>query len=395
MPDVPGVRLAVGAAGIRYRDRDDLLLVAMDDGTAAAGVLTQSSTAAAPVLWCRRLLQDGRARGLLVNSGNANAFNGVAGEQAVTRIAAAAAEVLACRPSQVFMASTGVIGEPLPDAKVIVTLADLGDGVGQASWEAAAQATTTTDTFPKGASRTATIDGITVTVNGIAKGSGMIAPDMATMLAFVFTDAAIDADALQALLTRGNARSFNCITVDGDTSTSDTLLAFATGAAGHAPVEDADDPRAAEFVAALDAVLLDLAHQVVRDGEGAQKFITVTVTGAEDDRAARAIAFAIANSPLVKTAIAGADANWGRIVMAVGKAGEQASRDRLTIRIGGVPVAAGGGAVAGYDEGPVAAHMQGREIDLAVDVGIGEGQATVWTCDLTHGYIDINASYRS
>jgi len=395
MPPVAGVRLATHACGLRYKGRDDVLLVELAEGTAVAGSLTRSTTAAAPVLWCRKALMGGEARALVVNAGNANAFTGGAGEHAVEQTVEGACVVLGCRPNQVFVASTGVIGEPLPFEKIAAAFAELHLSLAENVWEAAARAISTTDTFPKGCARRASIDGTPVAISGIAKGSGMIAPDMATMLAFVFTDAAIAPGALQVLLSAAVDRSFNCITVDGDTSTSDTLLLFATGASGHPPIIDAGDPRLNDFRAKLDEVLLDLAHQVVRDGEGATKFVTVAVTGAESDAAARHIGLSVANSPLVKTAIAGEDANWGRIVMAVGKSGEKADRERISIRIGGVPVAEVGAAVPAYDETPVAAHMKGTDVEIAVDVGVGEGRATVWTCDLTHGYIDINADYRS
>ncbi|MCH7937880.1 MAG: bifunctional glutamate N-acetyltransferase/amino-acid acetyltransferase ArgJ, partial [Proteobacteria bacterium] len=310
---------------------------------------------------------------------------------------AATARDFRCRENEVFIASTGVIGEPLPDARLIGALAALKRDLAPESWPAAARAIMTTDTFPKGATRQAEIGGRTVTLNGIAKGSGMIAPDMATMLAFVFTDAALPADVLQALLAGSVDKSFNCITVDSDTSTSDTVLLFATGQGGdHRPITDAEDGGLDDFKAKLADLMVDLAHQVVRDGEGATKFITVTVAGAETDPAAKRIAFAIANSPLVKTAVAGEDANWGRIVMAVGKAGETIDPEKLEITIGGVPVAKAGGAVPGYDETPVAEHMKGQEVNISINAGTGGGgRATVWTCDLTHGYIDINADYRS
>ena len=395
MPPVAGVRLATHACELRYRGRDDVLLVELAAGTTAAGVLTLSTTASAPVLWCRKALTGGEARGLVVNAGNANAFTGGAGEKAVERTVEGACAVLGCRPNQVFVASTGVIGEPLPAEKITAAFGDLSRKLGTATWEAAARAISTTDTFPKGSARRATIDGTPVAISGIAKGSGMIAPNMATMLGFVFTDAAIAPKALQAVLSSAVDRSFNCITVDGDTSTSDTLLLFATGARRHGPIVDPGDPRLDDFRAKLDEVTLDLAHQVVRDGEGAHKFVAITVSGAESEAAARRIGLSIANSPLVKTAIAGEDANWGRIVMAVGKSGEKADRERISIRIGGYPVAEIGAAVPGYDETPVAAHMKGTDIDIAVDVGIGKGRATVWTCDLTHEYININADYRS
>ncbi len=396
MPPVAGVRLATCAAGVRYAGRADLVLVELAPGTSVAGVFTRSKTAAAPVLWCRAALTRGRARGLVVNAGNANAFTGKAGEATVRRTAEAAAGLLGAATSEVFVAATGVIGERVADAKILAALPGLHGALDGSAWRAAAQAITTTDTYPKGATRQATIDGATVTVNGFAKGSGMIAPDMATMLAFVFTDARVPSPVLQRMLVRANGRSFNAITVDGDTSTSDTLLLFATGRGPrHGPVGRANDRRLRGFRKALDEVLVDLAQQVVRDGEGAQKFVTITVTGAASARAARRVGLAIANSPLVKTAIAGSDANWGRIVMAVGKAGERAMRDKLAIRIGGVVVAENGDVHPDYREEQVAGHMKGREIDIEVDVGVGRGRAVVWTCDLTHGYIDINADYRS
>ena len=402
IPAIAGVRLATGQTGMKYQGRDDVLLAAFAPGTTAAGVFTQSLTASAPVEWCRKALKgnSGEAQGLIVNAGNANAFTGQGGADAVTRTVEAAADALVCRPSRVFAASTGVIGEQLPDQMIRVLLADLNSNLAEGRMEAAARAIMTTDTFPKGATQTTDIGGQAVTIGGIAKGSGMIAPDMATMLAFVFTDAAIPADVLQEILSDVANRTFNCITVDSDTSTSDTLMLFATGAgAEHPIIKSADDPLLSGFKAALFDVCRDLSHQVVRDGEGASKFITITVTGAENNSAARIIALSIANSPLVKTAIAGEDANWGRIVMAVGKAGQRADRDRLKIDIGGVSVAENGCAVDGYDEAPVAKHMQGQAIDIIVDVGIADGDAsgaaTVWTCDLTHGYITINADYRS
>ncbi len=397
MPALPGVRLATAACGIRYQGRHDLLLAELAHATAVAGVLTRSQTPSAPVDWCKRALLGGAAASaLIVNSGNANAFVGKAGIEAVERIVEAAADLFPCRPSTVFVASTGVIGEPLEDAKITAALPGLKEALRDDTWKDAAQAITTTDTFPKGASRAAAIGGAEVVINGIAKGSGMIAPDMATLLAFVFTDAAIPAGVLQDLLAAAAARSFNCITVDGDTSTSDTVLLFATGrGARHEAVDSADDRLLDDFRDKLGQVMLDLAHQVVRDGEGASKFVAIRIEGAADDGAARRIGLAIANSPLVKTAIAGEDANWGRVVMAVGKSGEKTDRDRLAITIGGVPVAADGAAVPGYDEAPVARHMQGAEVRISVGVGVGEGRATVWTCDLGHGYIDINADYRT
>ncbi len=395
LPAIDGVRLAAGACGIRYKGRTDLLLVEMAPETTAAGVFTKSKTASAPVDWCRKALKGGQAQALVVNSGNANAFTGKAGDGSVERTVAAAADVIACRPSKVFVASTGVIGEMLPDEKLTEALPKLKDALDGKSWATAAEAIMTTDTFPKAATRTVDIDGTKVTINGIAKGSGMIAPDMATMLAFVFTDAAIPAPVLQDMLNTGADKSFNSITVDSDTSTSDTLMLFATGAAGNDMFASADAPALDEFRDQLDDLLIDLAQQVVRDGEGASKFISVTVSGAENNMAAKRIALSIANSPLVKTAIAGEDANWGRIVMAVGKAGEKADRDKLSITIGGHLIAEDGLARNDYDEAPVAEHMKGQEIDILADVGIADGRATVWTCDLTHGYITINADYRS
>ncbi len=393
LPEIGGVRVATTNAGIRYKGRDDLLLAELAPGTTIAGALTRSLTASAPVEWCREALAGGRARAIVVNSGNANAFTGRLGRAAVEHTVAAAAAGLGCAEREVFVSSTGVIGEPLPaESTIVEKLPGLVRALAPGAWDAAAGAIMTTDTFPKGASATARIGGETVRIAGIAKGSGMIAPDMATMLAYVFTDAAVPADLLQKLTSRAVGRSFNAITVDSDTSTSDTVLVAATGAAGNPP-PDASMLR--EFGRALEAVCRDLAHQIVRDGEGASKFVEVAVSGATSARAAKRIGLAIANSPLVKTAIAGEDANWGRIVMAVGKAGEKADRDALRIAIGGVEITRGGQVVPDYDETPVALHMQGQEIRIAVDVGVGRGKAVVWTCDLTHGYIDINGSYRS
>jgi glutamate N-acetyltransferase/amino-acid N-acetyltransferase len=396
LPALAGVRLGARACGVRYKGRTDVCLIEFTPGTAIAGVLTRSLCASAPVDWCRKALKGGKARAILVNSGNANAFTGKLGDASVRRTVAAAAGELGCRREEVFVASTGVIGEPLPDERITAALPDLAADLAVDRWAAAAAAIMTTDTFPKLATRTARIGGAEVRINGIAKGSGMIAPDMATMLAFVATDARLPATVLRPLLRAANDRSFNCITVDGDTSTSDTLLLAATGAGPkHPAIAAAGDRRLADFRAKLEDLLVDLACQVARDGEGASKFITLDVSGAASDAAARRIGLAIANSPLVKTAVAGADANWGRIVMAVGKAGERANRDRLKIAIGGVKVAARGQRVPDYDEAPVAAHMKGREIAMSVDVGVGRGRARVWSCDLTHGYIDINADYRS
>lgn len=397
MPGVGGVRLAAGSCGLKKNGESDLMFVDLADGTAVAGVFTQSLTAAAPVQWSRKALKGGQARGLVVNSGGANVFTGPDGMKAAEGTVEAAADQLTCRPSKVFIASTGVIGEPLAFEKITAALPDLKSEFSSTAWEDAATAIMTTDTFAKGATRTADVGGAEVTINGIAKGSGMIHPDMATMLAFVFTDAKIPTEVLQALLADAVDTSFNAITIDSDTSTSDTVLLFATGQGEtHRPVTDPADAGLDDFRDKLGQVMTDLAHQIVRDGEGASKFITVSVSGAETDKAAKAIAFSIATSPLVKTAIAGEDANWGRVVMAVGKAGEKVDADNLTITIGGLPVASQGGAVPGYDEAPVTEHMKGQEITIAVDVGTGgHGEAKVWTCDLTHGYIDINADYRS
>jgi glutamate N-acetyltransferase / amino-acid N-acetyltransferase len=400
LPPVAGVRLAAAEAGIRYRGRTDLVLGELAAGTAVAGVFTSNKCPGAPVDWCRAQMKGGRARGLVVNAGNANVFTGRAGREACAATAAAAGELLGCQPRQVMLASTGVIGEVLPVERLIDALPGLHENLAEDGFEAAARGIMTTDTFPKAATRVAQIGDGSVRITGIAKGSGMIAPDLATMLCFVFTDAKVPADLLQTMLRRGVDRSFNCTTVDSDTSTSDTVLLFATGQAQHERIPARRGGNAAnrmlrDFGAKLDEVLLDLALQVVRDGEGAQKLIRIDVSGATSARSARRIALAVANSPLVKTAVAGEDANWGRIVMAVGKAGEPADRDRLAVAVGGVWMARDGGVVPGYDEAPVVAHMKGREIEIAVDLGLGRGRATAWTCDLTHGYIDINGSYRS
>lgn len=396
LPPLAGVRLATGAAGIRYRDRADTMLAVLAAGTQVAGLFTRSRTASAPVEWCRTQLARKSARALVANSGNANAFTGLAGRETVRAIAGSAAAVLDCQAHEVFVASTGVIGEPLPAERITRILATLAESGAAGGWREAAEAIMTTDTFPKLATARARIDDFRVTINGIAKGSGMIAPDMATLLAFVFTDANLPAAVLQELLNAGAQKSFHAITVDGDTSTSDTLLLFATGkGAPHPSVAKASDRRLADFREKLDGLLLDLALQVVRDGEGAQKVIRIDVTGAESDGSARRIGLSIANSPLVKTAIAGGDANWGRIVMAVGKAGEAADRDRLRITFGDVTVAEQGRRAQAYDEAAAGRAVAGREVRIGVDIGIGTGQARVWTCDLTEGYIRINGSYRS
>ena len=395
LPPIPGVRLAAYAAGIRYAGRNDMMLAELAPGSTIAGVLTQSTMPGQPVIWCRECLPGGTVRAIVVNSGNANVFTGRAGRQVVESTAAAAARLFGCEPRQVFISSTGVIGEPPPADRISAALPKVVLLLDGGAWELAARAIMTTDTFPKGATATATIDGTRVRINGFCKGSGMIAPDMATMLAYVFTDAALPANVLQPLLAEANERSFNCVTVDGDTSTSDTVLLCATQQARHASITSPADPLLDEFRRALAGLTIDLATQLARDGEGAEKFVTIEVTGAESDRAARRIGLSIGNSPLVKTALAAGDANWGRIVMAVGKAGEKADRDRLGIAVGGIQIAAAGGPVPGYDEGPVSEHMKGRNIRIVVDIGIGSGRTTVWTCDLTHGYVDINGSYRS
>jgi glutamate N-acetyltransferase/amino-acid N-acetyltransferase len=372
-----------------------VLLATFDPGTVVAGVLTRSLCPSAPVDWCRAGLKGGSARALLVNSGNANAFTGTAGRTTVESSAATVSRALGCTPGEVFLASTGVIGEPLDAGKFEAPVGDMAGRLAEGPWLDAAKAIMTTDTFPKVASRRIEVDGRPVAISGIAKGSGMIAPDMATMLSFVFTDMAIAAPALQAMLQPLIDRSFNAITVDSDTSTSDTCLVFATGRAGNATVTDPTDARAKDFAAALGEVLRELAIQVVRDGEGATKAVAVTVEGAVNDLSARRIALSIANSPLVKTAIAGGDANWGRVVMAVGKAGEPADRDRLSIAFGDIVVAEAGQRAAGYDEAAASAYMGREELEIRVGIGLGAGRATVYTCDLTHGYISINGDYRS
>ncbi len=402
LPAIDGVRFAAAEAGVRYKGRLDVMLAAIDPGATMAGVFTRSATRSAPVLWCQERIAalgggEGAGEGLaiLVNSGNSNAFTGGVGRAAVTTTVEAAAASLGVPVGNVLVASTGVIGEPLPAERIVAVMDDLVAGLDAGGAEAAARAIMTTDTFPKGATATVTLDGVPVTITGFAKGSGMIAPDMATMLVFLFTDAVVPQPILQAMVTRANSLTFNAITVDGDTSTSDSLYLAATGKAPMPPLGDASDWRAALFEAALTGVMLDLAHQVVRDGEGATKFVEIRVAGAASDGAAKRIGLSIANSPLVKTAIAGEDPNWGRVVMAVGKAGEEADRDRLSIRFGDILVADRGWVSPDYREADGAAYMKGQELVIAVDVGIGQGQATVWTCDLTHRYIEINADYRS
>jgi len=394
LPAIAGVELRVARARYKTWDRCDLTYVELAEGTAVAGVLTQSRCPSPEVEWCRAALTLGKARALVVNAGNSNAFTGHRGRAAVEAIAARAAQHIGCEPSDIFVASTGVIGVPLPIDRAEAGL-DAAFSAEPCGWEDAAATIMTTDTFAKAVVTRAVIGDRTASLVGIIKGSGMIAPDMATMLGFVFTDAAVEPALLQQMLAAANAKSFSSITVDSDTSTSDTVLAFATGAAGNPPIASFDDAGADAFQAALSDMCLQLAHLVVRDGEGASKFIRIDVEGAESDRSAHRIALSIANSPLVKTAIAGEDANWGRIVMAVGKAGEPAERDRLAISFGATQVARDGLAVDGYDEAPVAAHLKGQDIEIGVDLGLGKGRATVWTCDLTHGYISINADYRS
>ena len=394
MPPIAGVTLRVARAGYKDWGRCDLTYVELAPGTAVAGVFTRNVCCSSEVELGREQIKAGAARALVVNAGNANAFTGYRGREAVEAIMAQVAGHLGCPASEVFVSSTGVIGVPLPKdkARAGVTAALAAE---PCSWEDAARTIGTTDTFPKGATSSAVVGGTTVHLSAIIKGSGMIAPDMATMLGYIFTDAAIDPGFLQELLSAANLDTFSCITVDSDTSTSDTVLAFATGQAGNAPLASFDSPGADAFAAALHDICRQLAHLVVRDGEGAQKFIAISVTGAVSDDSARRVGLAIANSPLVKTAIAGGDANWGRVVMAVGKAGEPADRDRLSIGFGGVWAAREGQPLADYNEAPVAAHLAGSEVTVEVDLGLGEGRATVWTCDLTHGYIAINADYRS
>jgi glutamate N-acetyltransferase / amino-acid N-acetyltransferase len=396
LPPIAGVRFATIAAGVRYSGRTDVMVALFDRPAAVAGVFTRSKCPSAPVDWCRAHLEGGKARALIVNSGNANAFTGGVGAAAVAQVAEAAAKAVGATPNEVFMASTGVIGEPLDASRITRVIDALIADASEDGLLAAAKAIMTTDTYPKIATARVKLGNSEVVINGIAKGAGMIAPDMATMLAYVFTDANVAPGALQAMLSKSVERSFNAITVDSDTSTSDTLMLFATGAAKNAtPIEDAADPRAAEFRRALDKLLRNLAHQVVRDGEGARKFITVKVEGAATRKAAKRIALSIANSPLVKTACGGEDANWGRVVMAVGKAGEKAERDKLDIYFGKTRVAHQGLRDPAYDEATTSAYMKRDSIEITADLGIGRGSATVWTCDLTKEYVAINGDYRS
>ncbi|KJC47272.1 N-acetylglutamate synthase [Bradyrhizobium sp. LTSP849] len=398
MPAIAGIRLATAEAGIRYKNRTDVLLAVMDKGTAVAGVFTKSKCPSAPVEWCRAKLKGGKARALVVNSGNANAFTGKTGRGSTALTAKIAAKAVGCSESEIFLASTGVIGEPLDATKFDGVLERLAESAEPGDYLTAAKAIMTTDTFPKVATATVKLGKAKVTINGMAKGAGMIAPDMATMLSFIFTDAPIAPGALQALLKSGVEDTFNAVTIDGDTSTSDTLLAFATGAAaehGAPKISRASDPRLKAFVKAFHQVLANLAEQVARDGEGARKLVEITVEGAVSKASARKIAMSIANSPLVKTAIAGEDANWGRVVMAVGKAGEPANRDKLSIAFNGIRVAKSGARDPSYDEAQVSEAMKAPEIAIKVSLGLGKGRDRVLTCDLTKEYIAINGDYRS
>ena len=398
MPAIAGVRLATAAAGIRYKGRTDVLLALMDKGTTVAGVFTKSKCPSAPVEWCRARLKGGSARALVVNSGNANAFTGKTGRQSTKLTADTAAKAAGCKATEIYLASTGVIGEPLDATKFNGVLETLAREAISDRWMDAARAIMTTDTFPKVATARVKLGKVTVTINGMAKGAGMIAPDMATMLSFVFTDAPISAAALQLLLKTGVEDTFNAVTIDSDTSTSDTLLAFATGAAaaqGAPKISRAADPRLKAFAKAFHGVLANLAEQVARDGEGARKLVEIIVEGATTKPSARRIAMSIANSPLVKTAIAGEDANWGRVVMAVGKAGEPADRDKLSIAFNGIRVATRGARDPSYDETEVSAAMKNPKIQIKVSLGLGKGRDRVLTCDLTKEYVAINGDYRS
>ena len=395
MPHIEGVQLWTAETGVKYKNRPDVLLVKLAKNSRVAGVFTKSIAPGAPVIWSRECLKNGANGGLFVNAGNANVFTGKQGQEDVKLMAGFAANALGCAPDEVYVCSTGVIGEPLdlsPFSKLALSNTFLST---TANWEQAAQAISTTDTYRKGTAVSCSIDGTPINICGIAKGSGMIAPDMATMLSFIFTDASISRDVLQSLLSEFCETSFNAITVDSDTSTSDTVLLAATAQAMHNEIIEAADPRLTEFKSALHTVMLDLAHQIVKDGEGASKFIEIKVTGAQTAPQAKTIAMSIANSPLVKTAIAGEDANWGRIIMAVGKSGAQASRDDLRIHLGPHLVAEKGRRAPNYNEDKLSKYMQKSALQMTVDVGIGQEHFTVWTCDLTHGYIDINADYRS
>src|SRR5260221_2713460 len=397
MPAIAGVRLATAAAGIRYKGRTDVLLAVMDKGTPVAGVFTKSNSPSAPVEWCRAKLGPGKARALVVNAGNANAFTGKTGRQSTALTASIASKAVGCSANEVFLASTGVIGEPLDATKFDGVLATLATSAASDDWMSAAKAIMTTDTFPKVATATVKLGKAKVTINGMAKGAGMIAPDMATMLAFVFTDAPVAAGALQSLLKSSVEDTFNAVTIDGDTSTSDTLLAFATGTAaphGAPKISRPGDPRLRAFAKAFRAVLADLAEQVARDGEGARHLVEIIVEGAVSKASARKIAMSVANSPVVKTAIAGEDANWGRVVMAVGKAGEPANRDKLSISFNGIRVASRGARDPSYDEAQVSATMKNREIQIRIALGLGKGRDPVLTCHLTGQYGAITGYYR-
>ncbi|MFP5508612.1 MAG: bifunctional glutamate N-acetyltransferase/amino-acid acetyltransferase ArgJ [Alphaproteobacteria bacterium] len=392
LPVIEGVTFAAAQAGVRYQGRTDVMLARLAPGTTMAGVFTRSATRSAPVLDCQAKigLESDEGAAIIVNSGNSNAFTGKNGVVSTRAVTSAVAEALGLSEARVFSSSTGVIGEPLPHERITAKLAELAASLDKGAIASAARAIMTTDTFPKGAAAEIMVEGKPVKIAGIAKGSGMIAPDMATMLVYIFTDAAVDRADLQSMLSELTDVTFNCITVDSDTSTSDTLLLAATGASGAKVTRET-----AAFSDALHKVMLDLAHQVVRDGEGATKFVEVEVTGAKSDADAKTHGMSIANSPLIKTAIAGEDPNWGRVVMAIGKSGAAADRDLLTIRFGDLLVAENGWVSPAYDEGKAAAYMKGEYLKISVDLGLGQGKCTVWTCDLTHGYIDINADYRS
>jgi glutamate N-acetyltransferase/amino-acid N-acetyltransferase len=402
LPEIGGVTYAAGAAGVKYQGRDDVMLAHVSAGSAVAGVFTRSATRSGPVLDCQSKLAAlqksdtvADALGIVVNSGNSNAFTGKAGDASVEFVSASAAKVLKTMPENVLTSSTGVIGEALPHDKIIAVLDDLSVNLSPSNGASAAGAIMTTDTFAKGATASVEIDGKTIQIAGFAKGSGMIAPDMATMLVYIFTDAAVTSLALQQMVNTENQRTFNAITVDSDTSTSDTLLAFATGAAGNTQITNANGANGQKLAAALHQVMRELAHLVVKDGEGATKFIEVEVTGAMSDESAQTVALAIANSPLVKTAAAGEDPNWGRVVMAVGKSGEPADRDKISIHFGDILVAKNGWVSEDYTEESGVAYMKNQDLKISTDLGMGDGSAQVWTCDLTHGYITINADYRS
>jgi glutamate N-acetyltransferase / amino-acid N-acetyltransferase len=398
MPPIRGVEIASARAGFYKHEREDLLVMRFPEGTNCAGVFTRHGVGSAPVDWCQRQLGVTRGEGvrvLVVNAGCANSFTGKPGADAVRRVASEVAKRLDCRQRDVLMASTGVIGVLLDDTRITARLAEIEQRLTADAWDQAARAIMTTDTFPKGAFADAEIDGVPVRIGGIAKGSGMIAPDMATMLAFIATDATIAPAALQTLVSLYTRSTFNAVTVDGDRSTNDTCLLFATGEAGAPKISRAGDKRLADFREKLEAVMLDLAHQLVRDGEGASKFVKIVITGAESAASARKIARTVAESPLVKTAFAGEDANWGRIVMAVGRADEPVNRDRMSVRFGPLWAARDGAVAPGYDEAAMSAYMKNPELEVAVDVGVGRASAAMWTCDLTKRYVEINGDYRS